>query len=54
MLVLQLSQYIIIVIYCGCPACMCVCVWEVKDQREFGINVRKEKVKRVRGVGRHQ
>ena len=24
--------------------CVCVCVWGVKDQKEFGINVRKEKV----------
>ena len=29
---------------------MCVCVWGVKDQKEFRISVRKEKVKRVRGV----
>ena len=32
--------------------CVCVCIWGVKDQKEFGneINVRKEKVKRVRDV----
>ena len=42
---------------CGCVcvcvcvcACVCVGVWGVKDQRESGINVRKEKVKTVRGV----
>ena len=31
---------------CVC-VCVCVCVFggEVKDQKEFGINVRKEKVK---------
>ena len=41
---------------CVC-VCVCVyvcviymCVWGVKDQREFGINVKKEKVKRVIGV----
>ena len=39
--------------------CACVCVrvcvcLGVKDQREFGISVRKEKVKRVRGVCRRQ
>ena len=39
---------------CVC-VCVCVCVLGgVKDQKEFGINVRKEKVKRVRGVCRHQ
>ena len=31
-----------------------VCVWGAKDQREFGINVRKEEVKRVRGICRRQ
>ena len=30
--------------------CVCVCVWGAKDQKEFGISVRKEKVKRLRGV----
>ena len=25
--------------------CVCVCVWGAKDQKEFGISVRKEKVK---------
>ena len=34
---------------------VCVCVFGgVKDQKEFGISVRKEKVKRVRGVCRRQ
>ena len=33
--------------------CVCVCVWGKKDQKEFGISVRKEKVKRVRGICRH-
>ena len=32
----------------------CMCVWEAKDQKEFGISVRKEKVKRLRGVCQHQ
>ena len=33
-------------------ACVCVRIWGVKDQEEFGneINVRNEKVKRVRDV----
>ena len=44
---------------CGVCVCVsecgvCVCVWGMKDQKEFGISVRKEKVKRVRGVCRHQ
>ena len=34
--------------------CVCVCVWAAKDQKEFGISVRKEKVKRLRGVCQHQ
>ena len=34
--------------------CVCVCVWGLKDQKEFGISVRKEKVKRLRGVCQHQ
>ena len=34
--------------------CVCVCVWGAKDQKEFGISVRKEKVKRLRGVCQHQ
>ena len=34
--------------------CVCVCVWGANDQKEFGINVRKEKVKRLRGVCQHQ
>ena len=35
--------------------CVCVCVWGVvKDQRELEINIRKEKVKRVRGICRCQ
>ena len=40
---------------CVC-VCVCVCVFGrgVKDQKEFGISVRKEKVKRVRGVCRRQ
>ena len=40
---------------CVCVrVCVCVCVLGVKDQREFGINVRKENIKRVRGVCRRQ
>ena len=36
-------------------ACVRACVFGgVKDQREFGISVRKEKVERVRGVCRLQ
>ena len=38
---------------CVC-VCVCVCVWGAKDQKEFGISVRKEKVKRLRGVCQHQ
>ena len=43
---------------CVC-VCVCACVRAcvclgVKDQREFGINVRKKKVKRVRGVCQRQ
>ena len=36
--------------------CVCarVCVWWVKDQKEFGIIATKEKVKSVRGVCQHQ
>ena len=41
---------------CACVCvCVCVCVWGgVKDQEKIGISVRKEKVKRVRGVCRHR
>ena len=44
---------------CGCMCvCVCVCVrvfgGGVKDQGKIGISVRKEKVKRVRGVCRHR
>ena len=42
---------------CGCVCVgvgVCVCVWGAKDQKEFGISVRKEKVKRLRGVCKHQ
>ena len=40
-------------VHCVC-VCVCVCVWGAKDQKEFGISVRKEKVKRLRGVCQHQ
>ena len=44
-----------LLMYTKLPGCiLCVCVWGVKDQREFGMSVRKEKVKRVRGVCRRQ
>ena len=35
-------------------ACVCVCVLGGGEESEFGISVRKEKVKRVRGVCRRQ
>ena len=38
---------------CVC-VCVCVCVWGAKDQKEFGMSVRKEKIKRVRGICRRQ
>ena len=34
--------------------CVCVCVFGGEDQKEFGINVRKEKVRRARGVCQRQ
>ena len=35
--------------------CVCVCVFGgERDQKEFGISVRKEKVKRLRGVRPYQ
>ena len=39
---------------CVCVYVCVVCVWGAKDQKEFGISVRKEKVKRLRGVCQHQ
>ena len=29
---------------------MCACVWRLKAQKEFGINLRRKKVKKVRGM----
>ena len=44
--------------YSSCRVCMCVCVCVClggeRDQKEFGISVRKEKVKRLRGVRPYQ
>ena len=41
--------------FCVCVCmCICVCLGGVKDQKEFGINVRKEKAKKVRGVCQRQ
>ena len=42
---------------CVCAVCVCVCVCVfggAKEQNEFGISVRKEKLKRVRGVCQRQ
>ena len=40
--------FIIIIITVVVPVCVCVCLGG--EESEFGISVRKEKVKRVRGV----
>ena len=38
----------------ACVVCVCVCLGGEKDQKEFGISVRKENVKRLRGVRPYQ